>query len=300
MLTLIDADAAAVAAYCSDRSIPPLPLLPTAEALGLTFPLVGWEKQAVHLARDVANNWLQFHSDFPSVRNVLSFAAQGASGTGKTRLGQELARLILLELRKLHDALPDLIAAVEQCVQRGLTLRYDFKQHLSRVAESTLDRKPDDIRAADMLWSAYVLIRLPQLPSPWRKWQPSSIMDVFEAISQIERHHSSFAGPLAVVVHLDECQELTAKRLGELIYRVHSPFYSVGMPTHKIFPVRACGALRLTQLTPPRSFTSRASTSCKWCRPARPRSPSTSRCHCTPKSTTQPSASTSLASHRRK
>lgn len=220
-----------MARYCHDRPNLPLEELPSAEALGLTFPLVGWEGQAVHFAQDVASNWQLWASQLPSVRSVVSFAAQGASGTGKTRLGRELARLILPELRK-RGAPPELITAVEQCVQRGLTICYDFKQH-------PRDRKPDDIRAANLLWDTYASARLPHLPRSWRMWQPPAIYDVFDAISRIERQHSAFEGPIAVVVHLDECQELTPMRLGELIYRAHSPFYSVGMPKHKIFPVRA-------------------------------------------------------------
>ena len=237
-----DPEADLVAGFCGGRPVLSVSDSPTAEALGLTFPLVGWEDQAVLIAKDVASNWRQWLSPLPSVRNVTSFAAQGASGTGKTRLGRELAGLILPELRKLSEPL-ELIDAVEQCVQRGLTLCFDFKQYAR-------NRKPDDIRAADLLWEAYTIARLlPTLPVTWRQWQPPSLDHVFEAISRIERKHSPFAAAIAIVVHLDECQELTPERLGELIYRALAPFYSSGRPRHQIFSVRARVALRLANLS---------------------------------------------------
>jgi len=272
--------------------------LVTAEMLGLTFPLVGWETQAVQFAKDVCMNWRQWLSHDASVRSVTTFAAQGASGTGKTRLGRDLAQLIRSTLPKLEapfDAPPDLIAAVEQCVKRGLTLRFDFKQH-------PRERKPDDIRAADLLWEAYIGL-LPELPFEWRGWHPPSLDHLFGAISAIERRLEPYKGAHCrggapgrvpgAVAHAAGRADLPRARPLLFKRQAHTPNFPRACLQH------SCSPCTPEWHFPHRSFTSRASTSCRLYRLALLPSPSPSRCRSTRKSTTPPSASRSLASHRR-
>jgi hypothetical protein len=191
---------------------------------GLLFPAQHLQPVAAVVARGVAgnwNNWLAVQAE--KRRNIASFAAAGSSGTGKTRFGAECASLVLEQLRVTQGVNPDLISAMEQCVERRLTLRYECRD------EST--------RSADVLWEAYVSrpgfvpVGAPRFGSL------NGVRDVYEAIAAVERTWRPFGGPIAVLVHLDEVQRIAAVRLGQLLSALLEPFDDRGPPPYKIFPI---------------------------------------------------------------
>ena len=207
-----------------------LPLQVTPETIrildfGLLLPAQHLQSVAAQITPAVYLNWCKWNDvrQPEKRRSVASFAAAGSSGTGKTRFGAECAALILAQLqlqKKPEDS--KLISAMEHCVKRGLSLRFDFRSG------------DDNVRSADVLWKAYCSSFgvSPPPPSP-----SGGVNEVYAAIAAVERSVAPFEGPIAVLVHLDEVQHLKPIRLGELISAFHEPFEDHGPPQHGIFPI---------------------------------------------------------------
>lgn len=190
---------------------------------GLLFPAQHLQPVADVVAAGVIDNWKNWGATQREKRRAIaSFAAAGASGTGKTRFGAECASLVLAQLRAT-GADAALVAAMGQCVTRRLTLRYECRD--------------SSARSADVLWEAY-LSRPGFMPAGAPRFGSlNGVRDVYEAIAAVERRWAPFAGPFAVLVHLDEVQRIPAVRLGQLLSALLEPFDDNGPPPYKIFPI---------------------------------------------------------------
>ena len=183
------------------------PVLPLSEScpmerVGYAFPPVGLDAIGDRLIGDIQGSWSLYppapgcHSG-GAARNSRVLVAGGASGTGKTRFGAVLPQVLLAAARRMPAAPPALIQALDECAARQLVLQANVSTTQIDLASLVLAAylQPPATASSPRFRQAAVPFNLP-------------LRQAFTLIAQSERAWRPYAGPISVIIHLDEVQEL--------------------------------------------------------------------------------------------
>lgn len=235
-----------------DMTPPTLPVSgsPSLENLGLCFPEVELDALGDKLITHIRGSWKVYPaapgSSAGAARNACVLVAGGASGTGKTRFGAALPRVLLAAAQRCPETPKALITALEECATRQLVLQIS---------------QPSRTDLADRLVSVYLSPPI-TASTPRFKGITTDLMNsllgrtltkVWGYIAEQERNWRPLAGPLAVIVHLDEVQGLEsgnldkAAVLGDMVRELAEQVWN--QPAHvALFPIFYVSGLNKTMV----------------------------------------------------
>ena len=220
---------------------------PSLENLGLCFPEVELDALGDKLITHVCGSWNVYPaapgSSAGAARNACVLVAGGASGTGKTRFGAALPRVLLSAAQRRPDTPKALITALEECATRQLVLQVTVPS-LTYLADQLLD----------VYLSPPITASTPRFEGKTTPLYRHSLTEVWAYIAQLERSWRPHSGPLAVIVHLDEVQELesgdvgkAAQQLGRMVRELAEQVWN--QPKHvALFPIFYVSGLNKTMV----------------------------------------------------